>query len=73
VTDPTIVDCTCLDGDTWACIGPEGIIYGPCGSDRCPGVCESDGTCDCEADEHKPGRHGTPWPKWERHDRPDHR
>jgi len=60
--NPPAGDCTCPDGDTWACI--DGIVYGPCTSERCSGVCEQDGTCECTAEQHKPGRHGTPWPPW---------
>ena len=49
-------ECTCLDGDLWACVG--GTVYGPCSAENCSGVCTDDGACECEADTHKPGRHG---------------
>ena len=49
-------ECTCPDGDLWACVG--GTVYGPCSAENCSGVCTDDGACECEADTHKPGRHG---------------
>lgn len=38
-------DCTCATDDDYACIA--GIVYGPCESDHCGGVCENVGSCGC--------------------------
>lgn len=47
----SVDECDCgQDGDWWACIG--GLLYGPCESDRCGGVCEFKGECDHDC--HKP-------------------
>lgn len=42
MTDPK---CVCPGDDEYRCI--RGIVYGPCSSDACGGVCTSEGACTC--------------------------
>lgn len=35
-----------IDSDWYMCIG--GVVYGPCTSEWCGGVCEAAYSCDCE-------------------------
>lgn len=44
--DLTIACDTCSDQGMYGCIN--GHVYGPCTSDRCGGLCEYVGICDCQ-------------------------